>query len=330
MRLIEYISGRDRYLNFPWMATTGLRLCGYSLYEVYLSPQKQLEIALRMDQEFNADFAYPMDDGVIFVDNLGLPLLKPDFDFPSVLENPVKNISDLELLPVLNPYTDGRMPLHLEALELIASRIDKPLALSVQGPFTLAVELVGATDFVRAIIRNPDFVEKVLEFTTRIVGEYVRATVKMGTRFLCICEPTAVILSPARFEKMVAGNLREIYNSLDPEVWKVLHICGDTSLLLPQMLNCGAEGLSLDQVMDLPAVMAMVPEDMIVLGNLDPIHVLRRLSAGQVQERTLELLRSIKGRPNYIFSFGCDCSPDTPLDNIRAAMEASRTSFSDL
>ncbi|MEN6325398.1 MAG: uroporphyrinogen decarboxylase family protein [Syntrophomonas sp.] len=330
MRLIDYISDRDRFLSFPWMGTAGLRLCGCKLYDVYLSPPKQLEIARQMDQEFDADFSYPMDDGAIFVDTLGLPLLKPDYDFPSVLENPIKSRADLESLALPNLYADGRIPVHLEALKLIAAAINKPLALSVQGPFTLAVELVGATDFVRAIIRNPDFIERVLDFTNQLVGEYARAAVKMGVRFLCICEPTAVILSPARFEKMVAGRLRELYSSLDPGVWKVLHICGDTSFLLPQMLACGAEGLSLDQVMDLPMVIGLVPKDIVILGNLDPVQVLREFPPDQVREQTLELLRSMKGHSNYMFSFGCDCTPDTPLDNIRAAMDASRTLFRDL
>ena len=330
MRLIDFISERDRYLSFPWMATAGLQLCGYTLYDVYLSPQRQLEVAQRMNQEFNADFTYPMDDGAIFVETLGLPLLKPDFDFPSVLENPIKTTKDLEELQVPNPYSDGRMPLNLKALELIATRIRKPLSLSIQGPFTLAVELVGATDFVRAIIRNPDFIEKVLDFTNQVVGDYARATVKAGTKFICISEPTAVILSPDRFEKMVAVRLRALYNSLGPGVWKVLHICGDTRFLLPHMLECGAEGLSLDQVMDLSSIIKTVPQNTVILGNLDPVYDLRELSPEEVRAKTLELLRSMKGHSNYMFSFGCDCTPDTPLDNLRDAMEASRTRFVDL
>ena len=76
------------------------------------------------------------------------------------------------------------MPLNLKALELIATQIRKPLSLSIQGPFTLAVELVGATDFVRAIIRNPDFIEKVLDFTNQVVSDYARATVNWSQIYL--------------------------------------------------------------------------------------------------------------------------------------------------
>ena len=37
------------------------------------------------------------------------------------------------------------MPVNLKSLELIAKSIEKPLYVSIQGPFTLAVQMAGAT-----------------------------------------------------------------------------------------------------------------------------------------------------------------------------------------
>lgn len=312
------------------MGAVGLRLTGYKLHEVYLSPQKHLELAMLMDREFEADFVYPLDDGAVFVETLGLPLLRPDYDFPSVLENPVKTAEGLEKLEMPDPYASGRMPLYLEALRLIAGSSEKPLAISLQGPFTLGVELVGVADFARAIIRRPAFVEAVLDFSNRLVAAYAAAVVKAGVRFLCISEPTSVIISPAHFETLVGRRLRELFGRLPADVWRVLHICGDTNYLLPQMLDCGAEGLSLDQVMDLPGTAKRAPEDVVIIGNLDPVYVLREMDPAGVRERTLELLRSMKDFPNFLFSFGCDCTPDTPLENLKAALAAAKTRLVDL
>ncbi len=329
MRLFEYLLNRERRLAFPWMGVTGLRLTGYKMREVYLSPQKHLELAMAMDCEFGADFVYPLDDGSIFAETLGLSMLQPDCDFPSVLENPVKTFDDIEKLEMPDPYASGRMPLYLEALRLIAGLSEKPLAISVPGPFTVGVELVGVTDFARAIIRRPAFAEAVLDFSGRMVAAYINAVVDAGVRFMCISEPTAVILSPVRFESMCGQRLQAIFSQLPSHVWRVLHICGDTNYLLPQMLKCGAEGLSLDQVMDLPQTAAKVPGDVVIIGNLDPIYVLREMDPAGVRERTLELLKSMKEFPNFLFSFGCDCTPDTPLENLKVAMEAARMRFSD-
>ncbi|UNC90861.1 uroporphyrinogen decarboxylase family protein [Candidatus Contubernalis alkaliaceticus] len=328
MRLIDYMKKHDRPIIFPWMGCAGLQLTSYTLYDVYKSPEKQLELARLMDKEFSADFVYPQDDGIIFCETLGLPLLKPDYDFPSVLENPIKNIEDLRKLKVPQPYKNLRMSTNLEALKKIGDHFDKPLAISLMGPFTLAVELVGASDFVRAVILNPDFINEILEFTNEVVKGYARETIKAGVKFMCISEPTGVILSPSRFEELVASRLRNFFADMD--VWKVVHVCGDTSHLIDSLINCGAEALSLDQVMDMPTAASRVPKEMVVMGNIDPIHVLFDMAPQEVKVETLKLLKKMKNHSNFMLSFGCDCVPGTPVENLKAVMEAGHTPFSKL
>jgi uroporphyrinogen decarboxylase len=124
--------------------------------------------------------------------------------------------------------------------------------------------------------------------------------------------------------------LKTLYDSFPPEVWRVLHICGNTNYLLQEMIACGAEGLSLDQLMDFPAIAPLVPPEVVLIGNLDPIHVLRELDPAEISKRTLELLRAMQPYPNYLFSFGCDCANDTPMENLKAAMQAARTPLAEL
>jgi uroporphyrinogen decarboxylase len=88
------------------------------------------------------------------------------------------------------------MPVYLQALKLIADYFAKPLAVSPVGPFTLAVELAGATDLTRSIIRNPDFVEELMIFTTDVVLNFAIEVSKTGAKLIQISEPSAVILSP--------------------------------------------------------------------------------------------------------------------------------------
>lgn len=330
MRLIDYIRGRETRLVFPWMNTIALRLTGYELYEVYESAEKQLETARVMDDAFGADFVYPLDDGLLFEDTLKI-LSKESFNgFVYSSNNLIKSIEDISNLKIPDPYKDGRMPVTLKGFDLISKKFNKPLAISLVGPFTLAAELTDITNMARNIIKNPGFVSRLLEFTTRIVSDYAVAAAKHGVKLICISDPTGIILSPKKFEELVASNLRKIFSELDEDVWKVIHICGDTTHLLEKMLNCGAEGLSLDQLVDLPEIAKKVPGDVVLMGNLDPIHVLAELSPDEVEEKTLELLRDMNNFPNYIFSYGCDCLPDTPVENLQASIRAGHTKLSDL
>lgn len=324
MTLLEYINSQKRGFFLPDMGTNGLFLTGYTAYEVYNDPNKQLEVAKKMNETFESDFIYSLCDGAIFCETLGLELLKPDFDFPSVLSHPITNKEALKNYQIPNPYESGRMPVNLKSLSLIANNINKPLYVSIQGPFTLAVQLAGATHLLRCVIKDPEFVEELLAFTTETVRRYAVAVSKVGAKYISIAEPATVTLGRERFKNLVVPNLNRIYKDLN--CWKGLHICGDTTEFLDLMLTCNIDALSLDQIMDYKEVMKIMPENIVLLGNLDPLELLDRCSPEEIKKGTLKLLKDMKKYNNYLCAFGCNCMNDTKVENLQAAINTGRMS----
>ena len=145
MTLLEYINSEPRGFFLPDMATNGLFLINKTAYEVYESVENQLHLAKTMNEYFESDFIYSFCDGIIFCETIGLDILKPDYDFPSVLSHSITDLDVLSKYEVPDPYKSKRMPTNIESLTQIAKNIDKPLYISLQGPFTLAVQLAGAT-----------------------------------------------------------------------------------------------------------------------------------------------------------------------------------------
>ncbi len=328
MTLFEYINSEDRSFFLPDMGTNGLFLKGYKAYDVYTDPNKQLELARKMNETFETDFIYSLCDGAIFCETLGLDLIKPDYDFPSVLSHPIVDMESLLRFEVPDPYKSGRMPVNLKSLELIAKNIDKPLFVSIQGPFTLAVQLAGATHLLRSVIINPDYVNRLLDFTTETVRRYAIAVNKAGAKYISIAEPATVTLGPKRFERLVVPNLNRIYGELD--CWKALHICGDTNFLLDLMLKCNIDALSLDQIMNYEEVMKRIPPNIVLLGNLDPLELLFNSDADTIRIETVRLLKKMRKYDNYMCAFGCNCMNDTPIENLQAAIRAGRMFYREL
>lgn len=320
MSLLNYINEKKRTCLLPFMGTNGLFLTGYTIYEVYNSPEKQLEIAKKMDEYFPSDFIYPMDDGNIFCEILNIPMKTPDYDFPSVKEHPVKSLDILKEYKVPDPYKDGRMPINLKSLKLISSNFKKPLFVSLQGPFTLACQMAGISRIAKSLIKEPDFVEKILEFTTEVVLNYAKAIEGQGVKYISIAEPSSGMISPKTFSKFIYSKLKYIYDNLN--CWKGIHICGKTYHLVDQLITIGAEGISFDQIMDLSELAKSFPKDKVIVGNIDPIQVLKAMRPQRVEQETKKLINSMKSYDNFLLAFGCTCLNDTPVENIKAVISA--------
>lgn len=330
MRLIDYISKKERRLVFPWMYNVATRLTGYTEREIYASPDKQVETATIMDEVFKADFLYPLDDGAVIREAVVLQHMPVDCDFFFHPEPFITSMEDLARYTVPDPYTSPRMKTNIESYRRIAQLSDKPLAISVPGPITVACELMEIGACARASIRRPELFKALMDFSTETIARYCQAVTEAGVKLLCISEPTAVIFSKKVFREFIGPGINRIFNESKEGTFRALHICGNTMPLLPEMLETGTECLSLDQVMDMAEVAKVVPKDIVIMGNLDPIYVLGEGSPEDIRVETLKLLKSMEPYPNFVVSFGCDCLQDTPIENLKAALETGKTRKCDL
>jgi uroporphyrinogen decarboxylase len=104
----------------------------------------------------------------------------------------------------------------------------------------------------------------------------------------------------------------------------VYHVCGDTTHLLESFGKLGAHGLSLDADIDLAAAAERVPRDCVLMGNIDPVRVMREGTPESVREAVLRLREEMAPHSNFILSTGCDLPQDVPFENIDAFMAAGR------
>ena len=90
------------------------------------------------------------------------------------------------------------------------------------------------------------------------------------------------------------------------------------------MCEIGSEALSLDSLVNFKTIAPKVKNDVVLIGNLDPVRVLRDLTPDQVKICTRNFLEETKGIKNLILSSGCDLPQDTPIENIEAMIEEGK------
>jgi uroporphyrinogen decarboxylase len=100
----------------------------------------------------------------------------------------------------------------------------------------------------------------------------------------------------------------------------IIYFGTDTATLLPHIRNTGADVIGVDWRIRLDDAWEQIGYDRAIQGNLDPLVLFtdRKL----IRQRAQEILHQAAGRRGHIFNLGHGILPQTPVDNVRALVDA--------
>jgi len=311
-----------RGLVAPLVGYPGVHLIGSSLRESITCTETHVASIRAIHERWAPDLLMPMMDLAVEAGALGLPVRFPDNESPTVTEHPVSAPSDLRAFRSIDVLGDPRLRSFVATLEQLSALEGCYLGAYVVGPFTLVGLLLGATEAAIATIRKPDLVHQAAELAVDVAQSYANACISAGAELVVLLEPTAVLLSPEAFADFSGQYISTLFASLS--VPGILHICGNTTPLLPSMSATRAEGLSLDAAVDLPKAAVELPANTALIGNIHPVHVMCSDDPRIVENSVRHLAQSMGGRPGFILSTGCDLPLETPLENIDTFVRVGR------
>ena len=82
----------------------------------------------------------------------------------------------------------------------------------------------------------------------------------------------------------------------------------------------GGDVIGVDWRIDLDVAWNRVGHDVAVQGNLDPTALLAPVP--EIRARAAAILGQAAGRPGHIFNLGHGILPQTPVDHVRALVDA--------
>jgi len=319
MKIQEKFKG---ILTAPLMGLSGVRLTNTKISENYEDADIQFRSLKALHDKYHPNFMFNMMDLSLEAESLGLKILKPDDAPYTIIEHPIKNEYDLGKLHIPNPKKNGRMPIASNVIRKMHKTFDCINVAYIIGPYTLAGLLCGASTVIKNVLKNVVFLEKVLEFSSKVIDIYCTELINSGADRICMLEPTATGLSPEQFKEFSGNYIKKLKSNWNIPL--ILHICGDTTSLILEMIKTNCNGISLDAMVDLQYVANLISLDILILGNIDPVRVLAFGNKEEVEEKVKKLLFDMRGVDNFILSSGCDIPLDTPLENIEAFMKAAR------
>jgi len=308
----------------PVMTNPGVELSGHSIKEAVQCGAVHAQSIISLNEKYPESAACTMImDLTVEAEAFGAQLVFEENDAPNVVGRLLSEVSDVEKLQVPSLEV-GRIAEYLEADRIVAQAIsDKPVFAGCIGPFSLAGRLYGMTEAMMAIYIEPDLLNSLLEKCTEFSIKYLKAVKETGVNGVILAEPAAGLLSGEDCMEYSTRFVKKIVEAVQDERFMlVLHNCGNAGQCTAAMVESGAMGLHFGNVIDLAKAASEVPSEVLVMGNLDPVGILKLSTPEKIKDQVLKLLDDMKAFDNFILSTGCEVPPQVSFDNIDAFYDA--------
>lgn len=225
----------------------------------------------------------------------------------------------LAQLKIPDPHGGGRMTDRVRAAALFRQRVGQKRLVEgwVEGPVAEAADLRGINALMLDFFDDPPFVRDLLEFSVQMGLKFAKAQLEAGVDLIGVGDAAASLVGPQIYDEFVWPEEKKLVDGIRQMGGRVrLHICGNVRKILDGMGRLGCDIVDLDYLVPMAEGRARTGPNQILLGNLEPVRVLRNGTPELVSALLAECHRD--AGPRYIVGAGCEVPRDTPEANLRA------------
>jgi len=329
-RVLAHLAGKpvDR---LPLMPITMQFACARTgaRYRDYCTDHRVLvEGQMRVAEEFGFDYVNTMSDPAREAADCGATVEYFDEQPVAIVEDNalLADKTALARLKIPDPLGGGRMHNGIRALALFKERLagEKMIEGWIEGPIAEAADLRGINTLMLDFFDDPVFVRDLFEFVLEMELRFARAQIEAGADVIGVGDAAASLVGPQIYEEFVWPFEKKLVDGLHALGARVrLHICGNTRFALERIGQLGCEVVDIDSLAPLAEAREKMGPAQVLLGNLNPVTVLRAGTPESVWQAVAECHRAAGAR--YIVGAGCEVPRDTPPENVRTLFEFAKS-----
>lgn len=328
-RVLGLFAGKevDRMACYSGMGnitTAGLEKYGYKFPSIHRDAEKMANVAATSYRLFGYECVVVPFDMCVEAEALGCVMNAYEdvaqLLYPTIKEKIIHSVDEMDKLEIPSGIHErGRFPLVMEAISRLKNDVGKdvPVGSWFLGPFTLAGQLMDLNDLFKLCFKKPDQVNILLDKLADLIITMAAKYREAGADYITIREmgaPTDV-LSPRSFKQVIKPHLTKIFQNIASP--KILHICGDTNLIIGLMNECGADALSVETKNDLKKSRETIGSEPLIFGHIDAYNVLVNGSPEDVEKA---VIASMEGGVDALWP-SCDIWPTAPVENLRIMVD---------
>jgi uroporphyrinogen decarboxylase len=297
-----------------------------SILDICKRPDLASTVTLQPVEILDVDAAIIFADLLLPVEPMGLKLEFRAGEGPHI-DNPVRTSADIDSLSISNTDELGYVG---ESIQLVARALagKVPVIGFTGAPFTLASYMIEggpSRSFLhtkRLMYSDETLWRRLMGKIVDVLGPFAIMQVANGARAIQIFDSWVGALSPDDYVRYVAPYSRALIERIRSTGVPVIHFGTGAAGFFKELHAAGGDVMGVDWRVNIDQAWMDISYRSAVQGNLDPVALFAPLP--ELKAKIHELLKRTGTRPGHIFNLGHGILPETPVENVKAAVQIVR------
>ena len=295
----------------------------YDFFTRVQTPELATQITLQPVQQVGVDAAIIFSDILVIPQAMGVEVLMEEGKGP-LLPNVIKTQKDIDAL--ITDNIEDNLNYVTKALTLTKQELNGrvPLIGFAGAPWTILCYMIegkGSKTWEKAKqfgYTQPHLAHQLLQKITGSTIKYLEAQAKAGADVLQVFDSWSGCLSPEDFKIFAQPYLIQIADALK-NIAPVILFPKGSWYALKELSDSSASGLGLDWCISPKMARELTGNKITLQGNFDPAKLLTPVS--EIKKAVKKMIDEF-GAQNYIANLGHGITPNVPVENAKAFVEA--------
>lgn len=238
----------------------------------------------------------------------------------------ISTIEDINSLTKPDAKLDGLLPFIIQRLrefqpDIQAMGHEIKFAIA-RGPLNIASFLMGTTEFMMALMTNPEEVHKLLRIITDFSIEWLQFQKQQfpSIEGILVLDDIVGFVGEDECREFVVPYLKPIFASFESKV-RCFHNDAHGLISTPFLSEIGVNLFNFSFEHSINEIRELAGSEIALLGNLPPRDVLMLCTPEEVKVKTEQMWNEVEDKKAIIWSCGGGVPQNVPTENMKAFIE---------
>lgn len=309
----------DRVPFHPILMRFAARYAGVRYKDFCLSAEHKCMANIKCAAGLGSDWVNTMSDPYAEAEAFGTVLSYPDDDLPKVKHYALLKIEDIDRLKPVKTPDHGRMRERVKEITTYAQKVSGDFFICgwVEGPLAEYCDIRDINLAMTDLYEYPDKVHKALDIITESAAEFIKVQVIAGAHCIGIGDSVCSLISQDLYREFCFAREKILVDQIhNGGAIAKIHICGNISAILPDVIRTGADIIDIDhRTGSVAEAVKILSGRQVFSGKSDPVRVVQDGDKELIRESVFSFFEEAGRRS--ILSAGCEITPETYVGNLK-------------